>query len=433
MHSLQKRFHDFIQEQQLLKKEDVILLAVSGGLDSMVLAYLFLRSEWDFCIAHCNFNLRGEESNSDENFVNEWAQKNEVKLHSRKFDLGGRSVQLNARNARYSWFDELCKKNNYSKIAVAHHLNDSLETLLINLTRGTGIKGIAGIYPQSGQIIRPLLCATKKQLEEYAYEHVLEWREDSSNSKTDYGRNLLRLEILPKLEKLNPSLIKTFSNTAERLRMANEVVRDKVEKIRESFLIAREGHFELKLDWLKKESDFLVLAEILSAYGFNYITSKKVYETREHSGKTFYSSSFEILIDRDLLYIRENVDPRLLLFNIEEEDFPFEANDLYFELLEKKGLTIENNQNIAYLDANKINYPIQVRNWKEGDRFKPLGMKGTKKISDYLIDRKIPLVLKRDISVVISGGEIVWLAGYQISEDFKITNQTQKVLRAILD
>ncbi|MEP5612012.1 MAG: tRNA lysidine(34) synthetase TilS [Cyclobacteriaceae bacterium] len=434
MHSLQKQFHEFVKAEELLREDDHVLLAVSGGLDSMVMADMFSKSPWNFSIAHCNFNLRGEESDGDEVFVKNWANTNDVKFHSKRFELAKGSTQLNARNTRYQWFDELVEKEGYSTIATAHHLNDSLETLLINLSRGTGIKGILGIRTKTEKVIRPLLFASKEQLKKYAADHSLKWREDSSNRKTDYNRNSLRHAVIPEMEKLNPSLVETFRNTSDRLGLANRIIQQNVDEVKKDNLVAGNSTRELKLEWVQTRTDFLILSEILAEFGFNYVTAKEIFEALEKSGKQFYAGNFELTMDRTSLFIKE------LQSELDQEcvidapgDFIFGDKKLTISTADRSIVDLSfANSNQVYLDADKVQFPMKLRKWRNGDRFTPLGLGGTKKVSDCLIDSKTPLAKKDEVMVLLFQDEIVWLVEHQISELFKITDQTKNVLMVTL-
>ena len=430
MHSLQKQVHDFIRKEELLTEDDHTLLAVSGGLDSMVLAHLFLRADLKFSIAHCNFGLRGAESDGDEALVKSWCSENGITLHQKRFELGVGSTQLNARNARYEWFEELCDTHAYSKLGTAHHLNDSLETLLLNLTRGTGPRGMVGIRPKADKTIRPLLFATKSELEAYAKEVSVEWREDASNSAADYDRNRVRLEVIPKLEELNPSLITTFSDTSERLRMGVEILRDEVDRIKKEHLKNNRDLFELDVRWISKSSDLLLLSEILSEFGFNYPTCKEIHTALGHAGKVFYAPSYELSVDRSSVFIK----PITSEFRIElvvdgYGGFSFAKGQLSISNVERGSVDFKESSSVIYVDEDKVTFPLTIRNWQQGDKFQPLGMLGSKKVSDFLIDKKVPVALKNDTLVLVYGDEIVWLVEHQISEKFKISEDTERVLR----
>lgn len=434
MHSLQKQFHEFVLTQELIRDGDHVLLAVSGGVDSMVMAELFLNDRWNFSIAHCNFNLRGQESDGDQLFVEEWARNNQIKIHSKQFDLGEGSVQLNARNARYNWFNELLKSEGYSCVATAHHLNDSLETALLNLVRGTGTKGVSGIKAKSDSIIRPLMFATREQLLNYAQDQKIKWREDSSNAKTDYDRNLLRSEVLPVLEKLNPSLAETFKNTSERLQLSTEFIQEKVEEVKAKYQVEKGSMIELKLDWVAKKTDLLILSEVLSDFGFNYVTCKEIFEAIGKSGKRFTSMDWELSMDRNSLFIKSNElkeESEQLVSSAGE--YNYDWGTLAISTCSQEDVDFGGNGSVSFVDSDSLEFPLKVRKWNEGDRFQPLGMNGSKKISDYLIDNKIPLAVKNQVRVLLSRDEIVWVIGHQISDLFKITDQTQKVLRLAIN
>lgn len=433
MHSLQKQFHDFIEKHDLFTKNDRTLVAVSGGLDSMVLAELFLKGDYPFAVAHCNFGLRGEASDLDEQLVGDWCKEKGLSFHVQRFDLGPGSTQLNARNARYDWFDELCQSNGYSKLVTAHHLDDSLETSLINLTRGTGPKGIYGIKHKNGTLVRPLLFATKDQLNDYATKHDLSWREDASNATSDYNRNFVRLEVIPKLQKLNPSLASTFSNTSERLQFAADVVADQVQTVKKNYLKSGGDLIELSTDWISKGSDLLLLSEILSEYGFSYVASKEVFLAQNRSGKLFLSSAYELTIDRTSIFIKPiSSVPAYSKSITGYGQIKFEDAAISIRQAEKSEINFRASPSIAYFDEGKLSFPLVIRVWREGDRFQPLGMQGSKKVSDYLIDSKVPVAMKGDVLVLISGEEIIWLIGHQISEKVKLEDKTSNVIKAEL-
>lgn len=431
MQSLQKQFHDFIQAHHLVKKGEKVLLAVSGGLDSIVMANLFLSEKIPFAIAHCNYGLRGDESDEDEAFVLDWADKNDVNCYVKAFDIVG-STQLEARNVRYEWFRELVSEHGFDKIATAHHLNDSLETLLINLSRGTGIKGIAGISVKNVDVIRPLLFAEKQRLYDYAMDHELDWREDSSNAKTDYDRNLLRHDVVPELLKLNPSLFKTFGLTVERLTYASDIVNSRVEEIKSQFLIKKGKSYQLDLGWIDTGSDELILSEILVPFGVNYTTSKEIFVARGKSGRSFPTEDWLITMDRNMLFIdaQEPLEPVDLIASSIGE-YELESAKIMIEKVAGKEVVFGESKT-SYFDSRTLKFPLRIRSWKEGDRFQPLGMQGEKKISDFLIDEKVPLALKNRIMVIESEERIAWVVGMRISEAFKVETDAEEVIKITL-
>ena len=425
---LQKRFHDFIKSESLFEEDDHILIAVSGGIDSMVLATLFLRSGYKFSVAHCNFGLREEESDSDQKFVEDWASKNKVKLHVNKFAIEG-SIQTEAREARYRWFNSLLEEFQYSFVATAHHFDDSIETFFLNLSRGTGIKGLTGISAKNERTVRPLLYATKGEIEEYAKDQGINWREDSSNQKTDYKRNLIRKELIPILIKLNPSFSQTFKSTIERLHFTEGILENEVSRIRNRYVSDLKDELIVDLKWVDKEEDLLILSMILSEYGVNYVTAKEVFETIGQSGKTFETEKYNLSMDRTSLHIERNGYDGLENFELKLNGFgEFEKESLKF-LLEESDASFSQKPTEATLDRDQLTFPLIVRPWKQGDSFIPLGMNGQKKISDFLIDKKIPLVKKKDILVIESNREIVWVVGHRISDRFKTTDNSENCIR----
>ncbi|WP_436517392.1 tRNA lysidine(34) synthetase TilS [Ekhidna sp. To15] len=427
MQSLQKQFHDFILTNDLVKKGEKVLLAVSGGLDSMVMAHLFLKEKIPIAIAHCNYGLRGDESDGDEAFVMDWADKQDISCHAKAIEITG-SVQLEARNARYEWFTELALEHNYDKVATAHHLSDSLETILINLTRGTGIKGMSGISVKNENVIRPLLFADKQRLHDFAMQQDLEWREDSSNSKTDYDRNLIRHDVVPELLKLNPSLFKTFGLTTERLSYASEIVDMRTEEIRKTFLAKRSNGFQLDLSWLSNSSDELVLAELLTPFGVNYTTAKEIYDAFGKSGRSFPVHDWLITMDRSTLFIDKDESKKVEVWIDSPGEYEIGNEKMLVEQVGKEDVVF-GASHIAYFDIRKLKFPLLVRSWHKGDRFQPFGMTGEKKISDYLIDEKVPLAIKKEVLVLECKDHIAWLIDMRVSDAFKVTDDSAQIIK----
>lgn len=431
MQSLQKQFHDFILANHLVKNGEKVLLAVSGGLDSMVMANLFLIEGIPFAIAHCNFGLRGDESDGDEAFVLNWADENKVNCYVKAFEISESSIQLEARNVRYTWFKELTLAHGFHKIATAHHLNDSLETMLINLSRGTGIKGISGIPVSNLNVIRPLLFAEKERLYDYAMDEELEWREDSSNEKTDYDRNLLRHDVIPDLLKLNPSFFKTFGLTMERLTHTSDVLNKQVEEVRLKYLSGSNKSFQLDLSWMNEPTDELILAELLVPYGINYVTAKEIFLSKGNSGKQFPANNWIISMDRNVLFVNGNEEgkPTPTLLRVKSVgEHEFDIGRLVVERVLPDDVDFSD-PFVQFFDGQILEFPFTIRPWKEGDRFRPLGMNGVKKLSDYLIDEKIPISEKKKVRVLESKDDIAWLLGMRISDLFKISSETTDVIK----
>lgn len=439
----------YIEEHKLLCHNDLILLAVSGGIDSMVMLHLFQRLYYRFAVAHCNFHLRGNESDGDEQFVREYCQKNTIEIHVTNFDTKtyasehGVSIEVAARELRYAYFDKLCKQHGYNKIAVAHNLNDSAETLLLNLTRGTGIRGLCGIQPVNGKIIRPLLFASRSQIETYAAKQNLNFRVDSTNSDTTYRRNYIRHKVLPIIREINPSIDRTIAQTAQRLSQATILIEQGLNALSQQVTTYRNNELIFSVDTLQQSGcATLFLVETLAQYGFSAQQALQVADLlKATSGKRIESQNHVVIRNRDELVMV----PKKILHETTNSENADTQNDseikidagtisiqqpigLTFEYQPISKVSLKPNPNIAYIDADKLTYPLTLRPWRPGDRFVPFGMKNHKKISDFLINNKIPLHYKSSIYVLTSGKQIVWLVGHRLDNRFKIEKTTCNVL-----
>lgn len=433
-----KSFENYCKKHSLFTQDDKILLAVSGGVDSMVMLDLFKYSNLQVGIAHCNFQLRDKDSDHDELFVTNEAKRLGIDCYSKKFKTkvySGEnvvSIQMAARELRYTWFEELRQKKGYSLVATAHNLDDSLETVLFNLTKGTGIAGLKGIPIKTGNIIRPLLFAQKQEILSYANKNGLKWRTDISNIDNKYARNLIRNKVIPVLKKINPKILDTFSNTTDKINVVSSLFVKWIESMRSDAVENRgEDIFIAKskiLDWEINARE-LILFEIIRLYGFNYNQAKNVCTSIDEIGKLFISETHHLNIDRDLIIISKipDINTRVI---IEKGDQLIELNgsNIVMEVHDKK-INIEPDVNVAYLDLDDLVFPLVIRNWLEGDSFVPLGMKGEKKLSDFMIDEKIPLNLKSRVLVVTSAGNIVWIVGHRIDDRYKITENTTRTCR----
>lgn len=430
-----QQFLNHIQRHNLCKTSDKILLAVSGGLDSMVMLQLFSQHNFNIGIAHCNFQLRGEESAGDEAHVKQTCKQLNIPCHTKVFNTKAiaqerkLSIQLAARELRYQYFQELIKQHGYTTIATAHHLNDVLETVILNLTRGTGIDGLTGIPVRTNNIIRPLLFASREWLRNYAVKNNITWREDSSNEKDDYQRNFIRHRVVPLLKEVNPSLEDTFRDTHDRIVMAQLLVRSQLKTISD-FLISTNGTRITidKRNVLELENAHAVLWELLKDYGFNYVQCKDLIQ--EHiPGKQFYSSKYRIIIDRNsfILEPRKESIPDALTIENTSDVLPRAGESLTFKTVDSNVFKLTKKLSVAQLDADKLVFPMTWRPWKPGDVLIPLGMKTSKKVSDLLIDAKVSLPDKEKITVIESAGEVVWVVGMRINEHYKVTEKTRRV------
>lgn len=435
-------FKKFVRDKNLFSPADTILLGISGGVDSVVMAYIFKTAGYRFSIAHCNFQLRGDESNDDEMLVRELAKKYEVPFHCKRFDTvnyakdNKLSLQMAARELRYNWFEELRNAHGYCCIAVATHKDDEIETMLINLTRGTGIAGLHGIMPKQGNVIRPMLFATRAVIERYAKKYKLPFRNDSSNLSDKYIRNKLRNHIVPVLMSINPGLKETMARSIEHFRDVETIYRNAVEKQRMLITEQRPDGLHFSLEKLKKiEPLRTYLYEFLRPYNFKEDVVEQIETSLDGvSGKQFFSSSHCLIKDREALIVFPLQQPDKLTGIIHRGTRSLNVPlKLVLKVRNAKDITILKSPDIAYLDYSLLDFPLIVRRWQKGDRFVPVGMKGRKKISDFLIDSKVPLHIKDNIFVLITaGGEIVWIVGLRIDDRFKVTGKTKKVLSVIL-
>ncbi|NOS57451.1 MAG: tRNA lysidine(34) synthetase TilS [Cyclobacteriaceae bacterium] len=425
--------------EKLCKTTDKILLAVSGGMDSMVMLHLFLQAGFSVAVAHCNFQLRGEESDEDENFVAAKCEKWGIPFHSIRFDTNnyaiqhGLSIQMAARELRYNWFHQVKEKENADWIATAHHLSDSVETVLLNLTRGTGLDGLVGIAHKNDFVIRPLLFATHKEVANYAAETGVIWREDRSNETDDYQRNFVRHQIIPKLEQINPAFEQSIAKMVERLSGDGAILTQAIEVWKKQFqknendkvILAKKG-FEPNLD---DSYNSALLWRIVRGFGFHFDQCKKiVHALNGQSGKKFLSTSHQLVVDRELLILAP-LSSELAEVTIDEGLVnAYLGNKQLTFLTTINGSSLNSKENATMLDRASIRFPLIWRKWKAGDSFFPLGMTGRKKISDFLIDQKVSLIEKEAISVLESAGEIAWVVGYRIDDRFKVKTTTEHVL-----
>ncbi|RVU27067.1 tRNA lysidine(34) synthetase TilS [Sandaracinomonas limnophila] len=432
-------FNQFIEKHQLFTKEDKVLLAVSGGMDSMVMAKLFSLTSFSFGIAHVNFGLRGEESSADEQFVRKFAKSLKVPYHTITFETKAFaekekiSIQQAARMLRYQWFEEIAHKENYQKIATAHHLMDSAETVILNLSRGTGIAGYHGIPISAGKIIRPLAFASQDQLFDIIVQYKMAWREDSSNQSTKYARNFIRHEIMPKLMELNPSIDQTIAENAKKIiDIENWIEAEYSEWLKNSVIPDNEESENIKDPQISSPKNKVLIAKYLAGKHFHFDQIEQIKEATKINavGKIFESPTHVLNIDRNQWIIKlknqQDFRPILIEEEMEEVQLSSQTINLYFE--EKtEDFEIPNSPKIACLDAEKLEFPLEIRKYQEGDWFCPLGMNQKKLISDFLTDKKVPLLKKQETYVLLSKGSIVWVIGHRIDNRFKVTDKTEEV------
>jgi tRNA(Ile)-lysidine synthase len=432
------RFLNYIHENNLFKMENRLLLAVSGGIDSMVMAHLFLKLGTNTGIAHCNFCLRGMESDKDEELVREFADNNKIPFYSIRFKtkeyvVNKRiSVQMAARELRYEWFEKIREENNFDFIAVAHNLNDNIETLLINLTRGTGLTGLTGMRPTSGRIIRPLLFASRQSIKEYCHNNNIVFREDKTNAETRYTRNKIRHMVIPVLKEINPSIEDTLNGTAARLAGIDEFVSGHIEEIRTQISVTKGNTTVFDVDkLLNLQTAKTVIFELFTQYGITEATSCDLIRLLTgKTGKQVITRSHRIIRNRHELIVTPVETDRQEYFEINIiEDLLSVPGIMSVEIIDvSSDYKIPDDQNIACIDLEKISSPVLIRHWKKGDYFFPLGMKHKKKLSDYFVDRKYSLVKKDQALVLESRGEIIWILSDRLDDRFRVTESTSKIL-----
>lgn len=415
---------------------DHVLLAVSGGVDSMVLLDLFRRSDQKIAVAHCNFQLRGYDSDLDQQLVEKYCQKNNIPFYCKKFDTltvaesTKESIQMLARRLRFDWFNELIRKYEFHYLATAHHAEDSLETALINLTRGTGINGLKGITPKSGQKIRPLLSFTKEDILIYAKQNSITWREDSSNASTKYHRNKIRHQVLPVLEELNPAVYQTFLESSEQIASSWGFIERQLSHFLKNN-VYQNGYFFNKIA-LSNPDIFFLFQTALAQFTFSKDQISKFSNgNMPETGAKFMTNEWELSCSADGMYLLPIGEEKEFEMVINSSDQIIECpigsisivNQKVFP--DKKDLIDSRN---AYFDVSKLQFPLILRKWRKGDKFTPFGMKGQKLISDYLIDIKMPISLKSQQMVLCSNETIIWLVGERIAANFSVTENADKIL-----
>ncbi|MBC6109172.1 tRNA lysidine(34) synthetase TilS [Pedobacter sp. CCM 8938] len=430
------QFQDFIEHNKLFTPGNKILLAVSGGKDSVLMLHLFKAIGIDVGVAHCNFNLRADEAQRDENFVKMLASSLNLPFYVTHFDTkkyaieNKISTQMAARSLRYQWFEELRAKENYDYIALAQHQNDAVETVLINLTRGTGISGLHGILPKRDRLIRPLLFLNRQQINELIEENDLSFVEDSSNLSTNYTRNKIRLQVIPHLQEINPNLEKTFAENMARFSDIEDFLALRIKKIAEKIIIKKGDGIYISLNKIANlNPQKLLLFELLKSYNFTETVITEILASlKSLSGTHFFSVSHQAIINRNDLVIVKKQDDILInqyfhpvtntiKFGVHEISQIF-TDDLKFEVDKQK----------AFVDLGKLIFPLILRNWQNGDKFIPLGMRNFKKISDFFIDEKVPIHLKTSTPILINGnGDVIWIVGMRQDNRYKLTATTKKV------
>ena len=430
-----QKFKEHININFPFLKDKKLLIAISGGVDSVVLAHLFSELNFNISLAHCNFQLREKESNLDEEFVKLLSQKTSnqiftIKFETEKFASKNKfSTQIAARQLRYNWFQEIIKKHSFDYVLTAHHADDNLETFLINLTRGSGLDGFTGIPKINGNIVRPLLAFSREEILAYAKTNTIDWREDASNATTKYIRNKIRHKVLPVLKEINPNLLETFAKTLENLQESKQIIEDKIADISSKVIKSENNILKINIDKINQLSNpKAYLYQLLKEYNFTEWNDVSNLLSAQ-SGKQIFSKTHRLIKDRAFLLLSKNlISKEKELFLIDESQseitHPIHLN---FEVVQQK--STENKQTI-YVDKDLLKYPLIVRKWQNGDYLYPQGMQGKKKLSKYFKDEKLSLLEKENTWLLCnSENEIIWVLNHRQDRRFSLKNTSNNILK----
>ncbi len=434
-----EQFLKYIHEEKLFHNSQRILLAVSGGADSMLMLHLFTHAGFSVGVAHCNFGLRGSESDGDEQFVAEYCDNHNLAFYVKHFKTQdyamekGISIEMAARDLRYEWFNSLLDPHKYDFLATAHHQDDVIETFLINLSRGSGIKGLSGIQPKSGRIIRPMLFTNRNEIQDYCQRLKIGFRTDSSNVDVVYKRNLIRQQILPLLEQVNPAFRRNALKTIGTLNETGMLFQQRMSEIRALVYSEDDQGVMIHIDKLLNLNPLrTILFELIREFGFQTEQIDDIIDSlTKESGRKFFSDEYRLVKDREYLLISPFVLKQDQIFYIEEDclkiNYPVH---LSLETIDRKSdFRFSTHQNVADLDLDKVVFPLILRHWQEGEYFQPLGMTGMKKMSDFFVDEKYSIPDKENAWILASGNQPVWIVGKRLDDRFKITAKTKRILR----
>lgn len=433
------QFKNHINQKLPFLTKGKLLIAVSGGLDSVVLAHLCHQTKLNMALAHCNFNLRGDESDADEDFVLQLAEDMDVELFIESFETEAYakkhqlSVQMAARELRYAWFNDLAVQLHFDHVLTAHHADDNLETFLINLSRGTGLEGLTGIPEINDNIVRPLLPFSREQIEAYAKANKLQWREDSSNVSTKYLRNKLRHEVIPNLKEINPQFLQNFNKTQTFLQDCNEIIEDRMAEIQKKLVTVEDNLIKLDIKKLKKLSHpKAYLYQLLKEFNFTEWDDVANLLTAQ-SGKQVFSETHRLLKDRDYLVLTEidilDTSQESLILAKDQNQINTPIGTLNVSTIKQLKQLKQLTDSTIYMDKGKLQFPLTLRKWKEGDYFYPFGMRGKKKLSKFFKDEKLSLIEKEQTWVLCSADDILWVVGKRADDRFKVTENTSQILK----
>ncbi|QTD36752.1 tRNA lysidine(34) synthetase TilS [Polaribacter batillariae] len=434
-----QKFKEHINKKFPFLKKQKILIAISGGVDSVVLTHLLKQLNFDISLAHCNFNLREKESDLDEEFVKNLSKKISIDCFTTSFETkeiskkNKESVQITARNLRYKWFQKLIKENNFDVVLTAHHLDDYLETFLINLTRGTGLEGFTGIPEINGNIVRPLLVFSREEIIDFAIKNNIDWREDKSNASTKYIRNKIRHQIIPVLKEINPSLLETFSKTVENLKESQQIIDDKIAAVSKEIILKKENLLKFNVSKIRQLSNpKAYLYQLLKKYNFtewNDVSQLLIAQT----GKQLFSKTHVLLKDRDFL-ILSKIDKKTTKTTYFIEKNISKITQPLCLTIEKATETSEETKNIIFVEEEGLEFPLIVRKWQNGDYFYPKGMQGKKKLSKYFKDEKMSLLEKEQTWLLCNNNnDIIWVIGKRQDRRFSVKNMPKTIKISLLN
>lgn len=440
MHPLSKKLQDYINENDLFNRDHELLIAISGGCDSTALTYLLNEQAYKIKLAHCNFKLRGSDSDKDEDFVKELASALNLELFTTSFNTtdfaekNKYSVEEAARILRYNWLENLRIRHNSDYLLTAHHLNDKIETFFINLIAGTGIKGLRSIQAKNGIIIRPLLFAEQNEIKSYCSYNNISYRIDKSNFDTNFVRNKIRHDIIPRLIEINPNILNTMSSNFDIINDLEAIYDNYMNINMKEVIKSSDNHVFINIErLLNSHAAMSLLYEIISPYGFNSSQTKDILSSlpQLQTGKFFLSGSHKLIKDRENLIIskNENKTDEAYLIESDAESVNEPIKLIFKKIKNSSKIKFSNDNNIALLDADKINYPLTLRTGKNGDYFYPLGMKGKKSVSDFFTDIKLNQFEKDKTYFLCSENKIIWIIGHRIDDRYKITNKTKNILK----
>ena len=429
---------DIMKEVCGVSSTSKLLLTVSGGMDSMVMLDVMHKAGYRSEVAHCNFNLRGDESDGDALLVKQECDKMGIVYYEKSFDTkgyaaqNGISIEMAARDLRYEWFYSLIEEQTLDVIVTAHHGDDAIETFFLNLIRGTGIKGLTGMKAVNNRVVRPFLNFSRVDIEKYCKENSLAYRHDSSNYEVKYLRNKVRHEIIPLLTEMNPSFFSTMEGNLKRLAEVEELLEKEVGQVRDDFVVEEQGRLLIPITKIAEHPQkSSVLFELLRPYGFNSNVIGDILKSISGiPGKQFYSHTHRLIRDRFNLILFEHKD-------ISDDEFYINSGVASIDepihlriktFLKPDNYSFSKDSVIAHFDADQIEFPLVLRRWRQGDSFRPLGMKGFKKLSDFFINQKLSIADKEGVWLLQTGEDIIWIVGMRLDDRFKITNRTNRIL-----